>query len=272
MMKIRNLYKRSGTAVVFAAVTLFLVLFNTLSVHVFTWLTGLLCAVEYLGIRSVGALRGWIRWMTALLTGPLVGMLVYFGWVDFSPATGLIVISVLYMLFLAGRLFFSYEYGQQQANIVISTFLYIGLPLALLNQLMRVEDPNMLVLNILLLIWAADTFAYLTGSVIGKTRLLPRVSPGKTVEGAFGGLIFALLAAWALNRYFPMGSLVFHFGMALIVWFFGLVGDLVESQLKRHYGLKDSGKLLPGHGGFLDRFDAFIYVLPFVLLFLSLMK
>lgn len=269
-MKIRNLYRRSVTAVFFAAITLFLVLFNPLTVHLFVWLVALLCSVEYITIRSAGRYTSPVVWLFAILAGPLVPLLNYFGWLSFSPVVPLLVLSVIYQLYLAGRLFFNYDYGHKNLFVVLTAFLYLGLPMTLMNQFMLTYDPNNLVLNILLLIWASDTFAYLTGSLIGRTKLLERISPGKTVEGALGGLFFTLLAARALYEWQSLGSLGFHLGLALIIWFFGLIGDLVESHLKRRHGIKDSGKLLPGHGGFLDRFDSLVYVIPFVLLYLSL--
>ena len=260
-------FKRALTALLFAAITLFLVLFNQFTAHLFLFIVALLTLREYLLMRNEAILNKIMVWTISLVIGPGILLLNYLGWFSFEPILPLVVLSVIYMIYLTGRLFFKYEYGKSYLTIIASAFLYLGLPLLLTNQYLIGKEGNKILINILLLIWASDTFAYLVGSLIGKRKLLPAVSPGKTIEGAFGGLVFTLLAAALLHNYFPLGSLWFHLGLGAVIWFFGLIGDLVESHLKRSYQIKDSGSWLPGHGGFLDRFDAFVFMLPFVLLY-----
>ncbi len=114
----------------------------------------------------------------------------------------------------------------------------------------------------LLITWMSDTFAYLVGKTFGRTKLIPRVSPNKTVEGAIGGLAAAgITAALVVNLFgLPMNSLI-AVGLGVVLGALGMLGDLFESQLKRRAGVKDSGNAIPGHGGFLDRIDALIWVL-----------
>lgn len=114
----------------------------------------------------------------------------------------------------------------------------------------------------LLVTWMSDTFAYLVGKSIGRTKLIPRVSPNKTVEGAVGGLVAAGITGYLVVTFLdlPMNGLV-AFGLGMILSVLGMLGDLFESQLKRRAGVKDSGNAIPGHGGFLDRIDALIWVL-----------
>lgn len=119
---------------------------------------------------------------------------------------------------------------------------------------------------IILLIWTNDTFAYLTGSMLGKNKLMPSISPGKTIEGFIGGGVFAIIVSILLYNIYDSQSLLLYILLAIIVWIIGTLGDLVESMIKRSYGLKDSGNIMPGHGGFLDRFDSFLFSLPFVVL------
>ncbi|MEO1438184.1 MAG: phosphatidate cytidylyltransferase, partial [Bacteroidota bacterium] len=118
------------------------------------------------------------------------------------------------------------------------------------------------------LIWANDTFAYLLGSWIGKTKLLPRVSPKKTWEGTLSGVFVTLLASWLYYLLFGHLELEQWLVIGGIIAVLGTIGDLIESMLKRSFEAKDSGGLLPGHGGFLDRFDSFIFVIPFVWVYL----
>ena len=115
----------------------------------------------------------------------------------------------------------------------------------------------------LLIVWTTDSGAYFIGRKIGKKKLWPEISPNKTVEGFVGGIITAVVFASIMQMIFPIASSwVALIVIAVIASIFGQMGDLVESAIKRHYGVKDSGKLLPGHGGILDRFDSLLFVLP----------
>lgn len=131
----------------------------------------------------------------------------------------------------------------------------------------------------IILIWVNDIFAYLTGVSIGRHKLFERISPKKTIEGSIGGAVFTMLFAYLLNRFVLN---VFFFDnylndiqvlfLALGVVVFGTLGDLTESMMKRHAGVKDSGNLIPGHGGILDRFDATFMAMPFVFIYLTLIN
>lgn len=131
----------------------------------------------------------------------------------------------------------------------------------------------------ILLIWVNDIFAYLTGVSIGRHKLFERISPKKTIEGSIGGAVFTMLFAYILNRfvlnvYFFDNYLndmqVIFLALGIVV--FGTLGDLTESMMKRHAGVKDSGNLIPGHGGILDRFDATFMAMPFVFIYLTLIN
>lgn len=148
--------------------------------------------------------------------------------------------------------------------------LYVALPFALLNVLAfhtdratgEVTYNPVLPLSVFVFLWLSDTGAYCVGSLIGKNRLFPRISPKKSWEGSIGGGLLAMAAAWPLAHFFPFLSVAGWMGMALTVVIFGTWGDLTESLLKRHLGIKDSGNILPGHGGLLDRFDSSLMAIP----------
>lgn len=125
-------------------------------------------------------------------------------------------------------------------------------------------------LGFLIILWSNDTGAYLAGKSFGKHKLFERISPNKTWEGFIGGVALALLVAVNLERYFGGLEKWQWAGMALIIGIFGTLGDLVESMLKRSLGVKDSGNILPGHGGLMDRFDGLLLAAPLVFLFLLL--
>jgi phosphatidate cytidylyltransferase len=127
-----------------------------------------------------------------------------------------------------------------------------------------------IIVGFLLLLWANDTAAYLTGMTIGRHRLMERISPRKSWEGFFGGLFITVLAAWLLSGWFGVVNTAGWIVIALIISVTGTFGDLFESMFKRSMGVKDSGNILPGHGGFLDRFDSAIVSFPLVYLFIAL--
>ncbi len=124
--------------------------------------------------------------------------------------------------------------------------------------------------GILSLIWINDTFAYLVGKNFGKTKLIERISPNKTIEGFIGGFAFTLLASYFLSKYFQELSHIQWLVIAIIVSVFGVLGDLIESKFKREAKVKDSGNFIPGHGGFLDRLDSVIFATPFIFIYLLL--
>ena len=118
-------------------------------------------------------------------------------------------------------------------------------------------------------LWMNDTMAYVSGRLIGEKRIWPSVSPGKTWEGSIGGAVFTIGLAMIFSHYFPELSSMEWLAFAGIVILFGTLGDFLESWIKRKAGVKDSGNLLPGHGGVLDRFDSFLLAIPFVTLYLN---
>ena len=154
--------------------------------------------------------------------------------------------------------------------------LYIAMPFSLINVLAFEISPDgmthhfdkLLPLSIFIFLWINDTGAYCSGSLFGKHKLFPRISPGKTWEGSIGGGVFVLIAA-AIISYFANNGASAHslnviewMGLGLTVVFFGTWGDLVESLFKRTLGIKDSGNIMPGHGGMLDRFDSSLMAIP----------
>ena len=199
-----------------------------------------------------------------------------------SHGLGIFLPYLLYLLYVVCRSTFLPHQAMLPSlgNSLIGQ-LYIAVPLALAIRLTLTIAPfssmtqynGLLLLAIFIFIWVNDTGAYLVGSRWGKRRLAPSISPKKTVEGSIGGLLLALLSAVILRLLlFPELSWLHILLIAAVVAVFGTIGDLFESSLKRQAGVKDSGKLIPGHGGILDRIDSFLLAVPAVYLLLAFLS
>jgi phosphatidate cytidylyltransferase len=153
---------------------------------------------------------------------------------------------------------------------------YILLPFVFITKIsFGIKDYNpKIIIGLFILIWTNDTFAYLVGKSIGKHKLLERISPKKTIEGFIGGVVFAVILGYIISKYYievNQSNIYIWIIIALIVGIFGTIGDLIESKFKRIAGIKDSGKIMPGHGGILDRLDSVIFVAPIVYLFYQIL-
>lgn len=158
---------------------------------------------------------------------------------------------------------------------------YITLPFIFITKIsFGINNYNpKIIIGLFILIWTNDTFAYIIGKSTGKHKLFEKISPKKTVEGFFGGLIFAIFTGYLISSYlikpstqFSNKSMLIWMIIAAIVAVIGTVGDLIESKFKRIAGVKDSGKIMPGHGGVLDRLDSVIFVAPFIFLFYKILN
>lgn len=155
--------------------------------------------------------------------------------------------------------------------------MYVAVPLALLNYLAFSYEAlgtyhYAYLLALFIFIWVNDSFAYLTGSMLGKHRLFERISPKKSWEGFVGGAISAIVASVIYAHYFPQLPLWGWIGFVIVMVVAGTFGDLIESLMKRTINVKDSGSLLPGHGGLLDRIDSVIFSIPVLFVYLEVIS
>jgi phosphatidate cytidylyltransferase len=154
---------------------------------------------------------------------------------------------------------------------------YITLPFILITKIPFGNsgyNPK-IIISVFLLIWTNDTLAYIVGKSIGKRKLFESVSPKKTIEGFFGGILFTIMASYIIAKYYieiKESNIYIWIITALIIGIFGTIGDLIESKFKRIAGAKDSGKIMPGHGGVLDRLDSVIFVAPIIFLFYQILN
>ena len=261
--------KRVMTAIVFVIVMVGGIYLHPIThLGLFILITGM-CLWEYFDLTLKDGVLGrkWIGLLLGILPILVTTYSVYSG----ATLTSTFFVNSFLLFISLVSLSFIYELSTDakkpftNIGILVLALFYIGIPLALVPLISfsaGVFSPN-IIFGLLLLTWANDTGAYLIGSQIGRTKLFPRISPNKTWEGSLGGVAVAFIVGYLLSIIFPDLSLTTWLVLAAIVSIFGSIGDLVESMLKRSLKIKDSGNLLPGHGGMLDRFDAFIFLLPF---------
>lgn len=197
-----------------------------------------------------------------------------------TDLTGRIVLgALLYMMLIVPTAFVCELWRKSPTPIanIATTFMgiiYVALPMAMvlfIPQLLVGKWSGLAMLAFIGIIWVNDVFAYLVGVTLGKHRLCERISPKKSWEGFFGGLIGAVGASVLFGHLFG-GNLLVWGGLGLVTALAGVAGDLVESLMKREVGVKDSGAMMPGHGGFLDRFDALFLAVPFAFFYLMIVS
>lgn len=197
----------------------------------------------------------------------------YIPHVEFDGALKVLLIPMIFILFLV-ELLRAKDNAVSDLGRVFLMLVYITMPFALALSLPYMETGSYdfrVPLGVFALTWVNDTFAYLCGISMGRHKLMERISPKKTVEGFVGGVAFTFVGGYVLSVVFPDSlSTVQWIVVAAIVGVLGVVGDLVESMFKRLAGVKDSGRIMPGHGGMLDRLDSFIMSVPFIYTYLYL--
>ena len=276
----KNLITRALTGIIFVAVMVGGILYHPLSCALLFMFITVLTTWEFTGLinkhanvqvpRLIATTASWVlfaAFFAYALGSSRAGLLFALWWLNIAY----ILISELYLKRVNPLNNWAYALMSQ---------LYIALPFALLSQLLFVQDKArleaetfsragaFLILSIFIFLWCSDTGAYCCGSLFGRHKLFPSVSPGKTLEGSLGGGVLTLAVSQLLAHYEPLLTPLQWAGFALVVVVFGTWGDLVESLFKRRLGIKDSGKILPGHGGMLDRFDSSLLAIPAIVVYL----
>lgn len=235
---------------------------------------GFLILVLLLGLVTLREFLKLIR-LKSLLAFFLLPLFLYFlsyRIFDVRAVHLLLILTLLVNIFLLKDLLWTRLIPMFEKKKYIAIIFYLIGGFVFLS-LIPWQDGSYLpetIVGLFVMIWSNDSFAYLIGKNFGKHKLLSRISPKKTVEGFLGGLVGAVLAALAVHAYFDLLPLWVCISMALIVSFLGTAGDLIQSRFKRQAGVKDSGILMPGHGGLYDRLDSIVYVSPFIYAFLQI--
>jgi len=261
----RELLVRAISGLIYISVIIGSILYSKESFYLVFYFLMLLCLYELKIMIKLS-----YKWTFVVAT------LLYFRFVDLT-----ILDFKYFHFFLIISIFIPFIYQLFKSKISLTSsklghyFLalaYIVIPFTLLTQIPFINSTYhpKIIIGIFILTWIGDSFAYIVGSTLGKTKLYEKVSPNKTVEGALGGLIAAIIGSYFISKYMTSLSLTNWMVIAFIVVIFGILGDLIESKFKREAGVKDSSNFIPGHGGFLDRLDSIIFAAPFVYVYLHI--
>jgi phosphatidate cytidylyltransferase len=268
---VSNFLKRTLTAAAFVAVLLGATYYSQLSFSILFFI------ITLLGIREFYALAEGInkpQKIWGIVTGAVVyisNALICMGYADYRILA--INIPFIFLIFIIEL----YTKATNPFGNIASTILgivYVAIPFSLLNYLVVYTGSYSyeLIFGFFFILWSNDSGAYLAGSAFGKRKLMARVSPGKSWEGSAGGALISYVVVFIIAGWYTSLNILDWMVIAAILIVIGTLGDLVESLYKRSKNVKDSGKLLPGHGGILDRFDSLLMATPFVFTYLYLIK
>ncbi len=271
-----NFTERVLTSVLFVIVLIGAIIQSHIAASILFFIMILLCMREFYNFfkptdikpqKNVGLIGG--------LSFFVVSVLVTQSEIRFSSL--FLIVPIIFLIFVI-ELFRDRPQPIPNISFTILGIIYIAVPMTLLHDLSYFNDMRFdteynyeILLGYFFILWANDTGAYVVGKNFGRHKLFPRISPKKTWEGSLGGAVFGLIAGYVSFALFGDMPLLIWLTLALIVVLFGSLGDLVESLFKRSLNIKDSGRLLPGHGGVLDRFDGIFISAPMVYTFLRLL-
>lgn len=273
LRSLSNLQQRVIAAIIAIPFLLFCVLYSDYTFLVLFLVIGVLAQLEF--YKLVGSISDNLP---LTFYGTFCGVVMHV--LTFFIEKGDLAYQYYYILSpLLTLIFFIKLYkskDEKPFKNIAYTFLgiiYVALPFTLLTVLAYIKndtyDPN-IVLGCLFLLWASDSGAYFAGTKFGKTKLFERVSPKKSWEGSIGGMLTAMVVATIISRYYTNYSAFQWYAIGIIIVIAGTYGDLVESLFKRSINIKDSADTIPGHGGFLDRFDGLLLSIPFIIPFVKL--
>ena len=270
-----NFLQRAITGILFVGVLVGCILYDPWT------FSALFVVISALTIREFGHLINQVEGVSinkniTMLAGVSLYMAVMAFCTNLSGSKIFLPYLLLIMYLMISELYLKKENPVMNWAYSMLSQLYIALPFAMLNVLSFHTSPMdtsvsynpILPLSVFVFIWLSDTGAYCVGSLIGRHRLFERISPKKSWEGSIGGGIVAIGSSFIFAHYFPIMNMAEWAGLALIVVIFGTWGDLTESLLKRQLHIKDSGAILPGHGGMLDRFDSALMAIPAAVVYL----
>jgi len=266
-----NVIQRTFTGIVFTSLIVFSLILHPLFFAGISLLINVFGLLEFKNIGNKLSLKTSLLWI--VLNNIIFLITVIFIYLQIP---GGFVIPVLLLLVMLLILPIYQKTGDPLSTIQFSLFgsLYITIPLIILNliQQFSLTEGIPYTLALFVIIWTNDTFAYLSGMAFGKHRLFEKISPKKSWEGFIGGLIMGVIAALVFNYFFPETGVITWILFAVLSCIASVFGDFVESLIKRKANMKDSGTILPGHGGILDRIDSLLLASPVIYIYLFLIN
>ncbi len=259
-----NLLKRSLSGIIYVIIFLSAILFSKETYIILTSIFGIFCIWEFSKLIQFKNIIGYIFFGLTLFL-----MLKRPDNYVIALILAITVFSSLYLIyFLIAKKDISFLTDRSKLGLLIRYPIFSMIFLILLP-IYKGNYNSGLIISILIMIWVNDSFAFLVGKNFGKRKLFVSVSPKKTQEGFLGGFIFTLIAAFILDKYDTSFTLTNWLVIGTIVSVIGTIGDLIESKFKRQANIKDSGNIMPGHGGILDRLDSLLFAAPFVYLYIN---
>ncbi len=272
-MVLKEFIKRSVSGVLFASI-LILAAQNRLSFLVLVFIFGLISLKEFNTLIEQKNPLSYLIFIFLFITFGFLDLLLESPTLIDEVSQIIHVVCIFVLLFLTRDLFSSKSLPKLLTNRYINTTFYIscGFIFLILISLSSGAYSSSTIIGMFILIWTNDSFAYIIGSNFGRQKLFESVSPKKTVEGFLGGLFFSTVVGYLLFKFADNLEFSNWLIISVIVSVFGTIGDLIESKYKRQANVKDSGNLLPGHGGLLDRMDSAIFIAPFIYLFIKILN
>lgn len=260
---------RAITGLIFVAVVFGLIMYDRISATMLIFIITLLCTFEYTNISRKKIKDPTFNLSFLCGMGPLILTLIKPELVEGYEMIILITSFAILLVFSFSSIALKIRTNHHMLSPLIC-LIYIGLPMAMINRIVIMDENyfQTILLGIMVSLWVTDSGAYFIGKQFGKRPLHKRISPKKTIEGSIGAGVTGIIVAYGLSLIFPQYPFMIWLTIVMTTWIFGTWGDLFESSIKRQFEIKDSGNLLPGHGGFLDRFDSFIFAAPAVIIIL----
>jgi phosphatidate cytidylyltransferase len=274
-MKNNNLLLRTATGICFVAVIVSCIIFSFYTFALIFAITAALCVAEFCDLVNQKEEVDVNRFISII--GGVYLFFAFFGFCKGESGSQIFIpYLILLMYSLISELYLKHKDPIATWAYTMLAQIYVALPFALLTVIAFQVNPTTgeiiyqptLILSIFVFLWINDTGAYCIGSLFGKHHLFPRISPKKSWEGSIGGAIFVIITALVFSYFSKEITPLKWCGLGITIIVFGTLGDLVESLLKRTLQIKDSGHMLPGHGGMLDRFDSLLITVPAVIVYL----
>lgn len=266
-----NLLVRAITAIIGVAIILSAIVYNQWTFFTVFILISLLSLHEFYKLGQSAGRKPFVVW--GLIQSALIFTTCYLSFSGNGDSLHFLILAGFFSLIFVLAIF-----RKDRINIIsciafsIMGIFYVSVPMSLVNAIAFSEGNYAfpLILGLLFSQWANDTGGYFAGKALGKRKLYEAISPNKTWEGSIGGLVLVLIVTYVISLFFDNLTTIEWMGLGVVIAVFGSIGDLAESLFKRNLSIKDSGSSIPGHGGFLDRFDGLLLALPFATLYIHL--